>query len=673
MRIECEAACIKVYDRFANASYKPRPYPRYTHSPTCQLFMAESSIPNSGLGMYTAAPIEKDKLIYHPEIVINYFDVEENNEIDEERKVEEENDISGDRKNKHTKCKKWALGGECTENPVYMMDSCAKACHLLDFGLLDDKDDSYWLPDDYYWDPGNTDSLYEADSVSSLIPGLGALANSHTGLVNTDMLRGRNDNTGLHRSADPGVGAYSSLHNLSYKAAKFIPAGMELFAEYGDEWFSGREYKFGPLPLSTHFEKANNIMDKLWDTVQENDPFAEDLFKLTRSLITDVKLLMAMPDTLEEAKTARIDGVALLTVPNAIRSQQWLETNGICLDNIRAGQSSIREAGRGAIATRYLKRGDIIAPLPLLHMDQEKLKTFQDFDTDELPVDGPKQLIINYAYSHTDSSLMLFPYSPVVNFVNNNLDKSKVNARVRWSTSKHHSVEWEALAVEEIIRSKRAGLMLEMVATRDIEREEEIFLDYGSEWDAAWKDHVKNWKAPKDKYTPIYMLNMEEIIRTRKELIENPYPENAMTICFVQNSIDDNVHSEEVNWKNFSVRSDFMKDSRECEIIDRTEEHIDSADKAVFEYKATVSNDVDRDIIISGLPREAIEFVDNPYSSDQHLLDGFRHPIHIPDDIFPKNWKNLENAGIGDGQIYVHKSVKDSYKSEEGAFNRCRF
>jgi hypothetical protein len=38
--------------------------------------------------------------------------------------------------------------------------------------------------------------------------------------------------------------------------------------------------------------------------------------------------------------------------------------------------------------------------------------------------------------------------------------------------------------------------MLDVVAVKDIEPDEEIFIDYGSEWEQAWEDHVRKWKSP---------------------------------------------------------------------------------------------------------------------------------------------------------------------------------
>jgi hypothetical protein len=39
--------------------------------------------------------------------------------------------------------------------------------------------------------------------------------------------------------------------------------------------------------------------------------------------------------------------------------------------------------------------------------------------------------------------------------------------------------------------------------------------------------------------------------------------------------------------------------------------------------------------------REAMRFVDVPYSQDLHLKEAFRHPIGFPDDVFPDAWKGV--------------------------------
>jgi hypothetical protein len=79
-------------------------------------------------------------------------------------------------------------------------------------------------------------------TATTFIPGVGALSNYHSGYSNIDWLQGsvllRDREKGL---TEPGQahlsrGAISNTYNLTMVATRHIPAGMELFANYGDVW-----------------------------------------------------------------------------------------------------------------------------------------------------------------------------------------------------------------------------------------------------------------------------------------------------------------------------------------------------------------------------------------------------------------------------------------------------
>ncbi len=620
--------------------------------------------------MFTAAPIESGEVVYHPDIIVNYFDfayhedmISNAAKMNESQKHQE---IIGKKRDQNRNCSGWAKEGECDENPSYMTTQCAKSCALVTAGLLkkekdeneeetddDEGDDgAFFLPDDYYWDAGNTLSKYEADEVSSLVPGLGALANSHTGLVNCDMDAPSIDSVGNHRANNPGVGAFSTHHNLGFVAKHDIPAGMELFVEYGDEWFSGREYKFGPLPLSNHFEEADAIVEKFWKNFKDDDPLAEGIYQLTLDLINDVKLKMAMPDNLEKAKEARHygNGVAMLTVPEAVKSNEWLEEHGVCLDNIRADQSTIHEAGRGAFATRNLSKGEVIAPLPMIHLHRDKLQMFNENEENISNDERMKkhQLVLNYCYGHKDSSLLMFPYSPVVNFVNTHQDKEKINAELRWSTSGFNK-GWENKTASDIFQSEKyAGLVLEFVALRDIEEDEEIFIDYGKDWDVSWQKHIDNWEPVKDSesFIPIHRMSTGAVILTDVEQRRDPYPPNIEIICFLHRNIfEETVEGyTQFEYDDYFVEVDNQNDSKPCKIVNRS-----TNDDDEIVYRISVArNEGGRPFFVNNVPQEAIQMVNRPYSSDQHIENGFRHEIYIPDAIFPEKWRDLKVVGGDD-------------------------
>ena len=132
----------------------------------------------------------------------------------------------------------------------------------------------------------------------------------------------------------------------------------------------------------------------------------------------------------------------------------------MCVDNVYPGQSKVLQAGRGAFASRKIKNGQLISPMPVMHMSKNAFRLFNNEQ-----VIGT-QLMLNYVFGHEKSSLALLPYSPIVNFVNNHVDKSKVNARIQWSTHKYHDKSWEDKYVEYILGQDHAGLMLELVTTK---------------------------------------------------------------------------------------------------------------------------------------------------------------------------------------------------------------
>jgi len=66
--------------------------------------------------------------------------------------------------------------------------------------------------------------------------------------------------------------------------------------------------------------------------------------------VNDARAKAALPDSYELLKQAKYNETAMMSVPNVIRSTDWLEENGMCVDLLRAGASTInyppgRQAG----------------------------------------------------------------------------------------------------------------------------------------------------------------------------------------------------------------------------------------------------------------------------------------------------------------------------------------
>ena len=73
----------------------------------------------------------------------------------------------------------------------------------------------------------------DSDDVEAYCPGLDCAVNCNPALLNVAKSTPMHDEAGLHRSKDPGSGARSPYHNGTTLVTREIPAGGELFKDYG--------------------------------------------------------------------------------------------------------------------------------------------------------------------------------------------------------------------------------------------------------------------------------------------------------------------------------------------------------------------------------------------------------------------------------------------------------
>jgi hypothetical protein len=457
---------------------------------------------------------------------------------------------------------------------------------------------------DYLWSAEETGGLYEARHVVSVMTGVGMLANGLAVGANVLPFVPTVDEGGLTRQKSHGAGAISHYHNFSFYVSADLAPGQEIFCNYGKNWFLERK-----------------------GTLIEAPPEKENA----------------------SASSSR-----------TVRSVHWLRQNGRCLDNMVPGRSrKTPGAGRGAFAARRLPQGSIVAPVPVLAIADRRVLDIPPRERqDGSFATGLKQLLINYCFGHPDSPVLLYPYAPGVNLINHGPRGIHANVELRWSAmvgSEHPS----NVTIEDLVLRQPMRFLLELVATRDIESTEEIFLDYGDIWIEAWLHHQKHWKPPPEHtpYVPSFVVeDAVKSLRTQEELAVHPYPDNVFTSCFYRYSdhVDEvaaqsttsDAATTSVRWE--QTRSLFdLQNLRPCHVLQRQQ---DPKMGTVFtvqirnRYGLSARERLPKDAplhIVTHVPRHAIRFSDKLYTSDQHLEGAFRHEIGLPDGLFPDHWKHL--------------------------------
>ena len=293
--------------------------------------------------------------------------------------------------------------------------------------------------------------------VKACSPGLGAVINCMLSLVNVvDDYGSRqmglsglgiNDTTTTTTTtttlSSPGIGSYTPYFGRRWKAKRYITAGMEIYGNYGQGYFTSRR-DYDKIPLKSNYKEIDKILKKYQsiitssssssstgnadDAVIDGDSdWKGDLLIFLQSLnsIWDLSRNMhAIPQTDPPGDSSAVDwllkqkgGSGMQHYNSSIRDPEWLQANGRCMDNIKDGISKIPDAGRGAFARRALTKGSLVAPVPLIHIPEKKTFTIYDKkkiitnkkdgnENFEIVADHENpihhQLLLNYCFGHKE-------------------------------------------------------------------------------------------------------------------------------------------------------------------------------------------------------------------------------------------------------------------------------
>lgn len=172
---------------------------------TCKFYLAPSSIPNAGFGVYTTEAIPK-------------------------------------------------------HDPL--TESADAPAVLVFDGDVHYPENRIWSMENYFWSSEGI-GQFESSSVEEWVVNFGTSCNFHTILKNVLPQEDKYDDTITPRSeGSPGIGAYSYYGGSKFHSNRDIAAGEEIFADYGEDWLNQRPY-LQDIPREDDFHLAAEIIEKL--------------------------------------------------------------------------------------------------------------------------------------------------------------------------------------------------------------------------------------------------------------------------------------------------------------------------------------------------------------------------------------------------------------------------
>jgi hypothetical protein len=355
--------------------------------------------------------------------------------------------------------------------------------------------------------------------------------------------------------------------------------------------------------------------------------------------------LLTLPENATPVDYLLEHGIKYLHYNRSIRSLPWLEEHGLCTDNLKPGRSTIHQAGRGAFATRNIRKGDVVAPMPLIHIPDRSIYNMYGYITSadvryhtvhrNVSDIRSAQLMLNYCWGHRESTLLLCPYGAGTSLINHPPSKDKANSKLVWSTKGSRHLEWLTQGIDDWGHVRHAGLAFELIATQDIQEGDEVFVWYGDEWEKAWQHHVQIWQPPPGAhdYEPAEILNElhDTPIRTISEGSYDPEEDKILYCREVYRQFSGAPHTSPYDFQTCRALNRYIGHDGEYHYLVETYMEVEGPSQC-WETD---------NFIIFDFPRDGFNFRDALYALDHSQEWAFRHYLQIPDELVPAVWRNL--------------------------------
>lgn len=370
------------------------------------------------------------------------------------------------------------------------------------------------------------------------------------------------------------------------------------------------------------------------------------------------------------------------------------QSSGKCIDHLTPGKSTIRHAGRGAFATQNIQKGGHIASSSLLHLfDRDELDSNFD-DTTSQPEHEHEDPLVNYCFSHDQASaVLLCPTKPLVTLINHS-SGVRTNAEIRWH--RNMNMDRRSATLEELKRESSAQLAFEIIATEDIVAGDEVFLNYGSAWEMAWKQHLNDRVSHDESSHRALACNnqvtIERIPSTMEQNSNLPQQTQPNYLCLVEpyvqfdesSTLDsgDDVNQQPVYDYYFNESSSIQWDLdmqeilaehkwwKPCDVSISSFEENQNAyyfTAQIYEPNVIPGDNSYTTIhhVVTDAPIDAIRCT-MPSSNEEEesqatniieKLNVFQHAIMIPDALFPLHWRNDYRNGSDLANTWNNKSI----------------
>ena len=181
------------------------------------------------------------------------------------------------------------------------------------------------------------------------------------------------------------------------------------------------------------------------------------------------------------------------TIKPELYELEELKKVGHCITDIYVALSSLPLASRGLFGRVKFRAGDLVSISPVLALSKSHWLKWKR-----------NAIVMNYCFSSPNSDLLLLPIG--IAAMANHGGKARANLRVDWyiwdNAQEEHYNNMNK-SVGELQAMKQSPFSLGYYALRDIEENEELYLDYGEDWERDWGlylEDLQHWRVAQRPY-----------------------------------------------------------------------------------------------------------------------------------------------------------------------------
>jgi len=280
---------------------------------------------------------------------------------------------------------------------------------------------------------------------------------------------------------------------------------------------------FGVSSIFNHFRSRN--VDRYWLTYasdiksqvyEAHATHTDFLHEAIRDILPGEEILTSYgADSWFEQR-----GISLnYSLPDTLSCPiEHLTNNSFCLSDISINNSTIPLAGRGIFANKHFRKGEIVSLSPVTLQPKHEVVALRD-----------ESIMLNFCVTSLESDVSIFPIgmAAMINHggVHSNIEISwhvwpgeeESFEKVMNSSPNNFVVRgWmrENITAEEDVYFSQ--LYLAYKAVRDISPGEELFINYGVDWEQKWSRHLRlldDWMSESEEggesLKPIFRHSIE--------------------------------------------------------------------------------------------------------------------------------------------------------------------